>query len=60
MKVKLTKASDWKYEEEIEIHTLQDLIDLENTTGSGLVTYLSGTMKDGTEPQIVIYDYYME
>ena len=65
MKFRLTKASDWKFEEEIEINTLEDLVALQNkyTNCGGDSDYVwvnPSLVVDFDEEEITIYDYYLE
>lgn len=55
MKVKLIKASDYTFEEYININSLQDLINLEDKYKCGLIIDISCE-----RPSIIIYDDYIE
>jgi len=56
MKFKLTKASDWNFETEIEINTLDDLLKLLETEGKLVL----GNFDDDCKYSIIIYDDYLE
>ena len=65
MKFRLTKASDWKFEEEIEINSLDDLITLQNKYKNyeGDPDYVwdnPSLVIDFNEKEITIYDNYLE
>ena len=65
MKFRLTKASDWKFEEEIEINSLEDLITLQNKYKNyeGDPDYVwdnPSLVIDFNEKEITIYDNYLE
>lgn len=55
MKAIITKASDWNFEEEKDIYSLEDLIHLLNEYKSEIIMSES----EG-ELYIKIYDYYVE
>ncbi len=56
MKIRVEKASDWDYESEVEINTIEELIQFSKDCDSRLI--LSGCTYDN--PTIIIYDYYVE
>ena len=63
MKFKIKKASDWKFEEEIEINTLEDLITLQNKYTNRESDYIQDNpslVVDFNEKEIIIYDNYLE
>jgi hypothetical protein len=53
MKFKLTKASDWNYESEVEINTLEELVNFTKENGNRVVL-------DTDDSEITIYDNYLE
>jgi hypothetical protein len=65
MKFRLIKASDFEFEEEVEINSLEDLIALQNkyTNCEGASDYSwvnPSLVIDFNEREIIIYDYYIE
>lgn len=65
MKFRLTKASEWEFEEEIEINSLEDLIALQNKytnyEGANDCAWKNPSLiVDFNEKDITIYDYYLE
>jgi hypothetical protein len=50
MKFKIRKASDWKYKSELEINTLEELINFVEENGEIILD----------EDEIMIYDDYIE
>lgn len=67
MKVILHKASDWDFEEEIEVKTIEDLKKLDEEYGEhGLIlrfdqlTFDQLTLEEFEYPTITIYDDYVE
>lgn len=55
MKFRVTKASDWDYKENIEIATLEELVDFIKTNGDVVINE-----GDETEMYMVVYDDYIE
>ena len=53
MKFKVSKASDWDYKSEIEINTLDELIEFTKANGGSVVI-------DTEYNMITIYDGYLE
>ena len=62
MKFSLRKASDWDFEEEIEVTTVEDLKKLDEEYGEhGLILRFDPrTVEDFEYPTIKIYDDYVE
>lgn len=63
MKVKITKASDFKFEEMREISTLQDLKEIEKEFSSELIVRFADVeeqQEEGFDISIIIYDDYVE
>jgi len=66
MTFKLTKASDWEFEETVEINTLEDLRSLQDRFRTQYRGWDTGTMiidfyNDFDDaPTIKIYDFYVE
>lgn len=62
MKFSLHKASDWDFEEEIEVTTVEDLKKLDEEYGEhGLILRFDWrTVEDFEYPTIKIYDDYVE
>lgn len=58
MKAKITKASDWNYETETEVSTLEDLIALMDKYECSLVVGIGIGKADYLK--ITIYDDYIE
>ena len=56
MKFKVERASDWDYEKEVEINTIEDLIQFSKDCEKNIV--LMGASKD--MPILLIYDDYIE
>lgn len=56
MKFKLTMTSDWSFEDEIEIDTLEKLMNFIKENGNPIVLFL----EDGKLPKIEIYDEWRE
>lgn len=65
MKFRLTKASEWEFEDEVEINSLEDLIALQNKytnyEGANDCAWPNPSLViDFNEKDITIYDYYLE
>lgn len=65
MKFRLTKASEWEFEEEVEINSLEDLIALQNKytnyEGANDCAWANPSLViNFDEGDITIYDYYLE
>ena len=63
MKVKITKASDFKFEEMRKISTLQDLKGIEEEFSSELIVRFADIeeqQEEGFDISIIIYDDYVE
>lgn len=61
MKCKLTKASDYEFKKEIELYTMEDLVDLMNEYGKAVIVYNHDwDDKELEKPNIEIYDYWIE
>ena len=56
MKFKLTRTSDWHFEDEIEIDTLEKLINFIEENGKQIVLFI----EDDKLPEIEIYDAWRE
>ena len=59
MKFKLTKASDWCWEDEIEINTLEELIKFIKKNWAIIMDEPLDKKRD-KRYRIIIYDYYVE
>lgn len=59
MKALLRKASDYRYEREIELNELEDLIDLIGEYGCGIVVGYT-TEGETLKLTLTIYDDYLE
>jgi predicted GNAT family N-acyltransferase len=57
MKFKLTKASDWWWEDEIEINTLEELLELYKIYGNLVI---ETSFENDNIYEIEIYDDYRE
>lgn len=65
MKVKVTKASDFRYKEIIEIDTLKDLLSFVNNEMHDIIVNQNYMLseedkKEGIEMSVMIYDDYVE
>lgn len=65
MKFRLTKASEWEFEEEVEINSLEDLENLQKLytnckRASDYAWKKPKLIVDFNEKEITIYDYYIE
>lgn len=54
----VTKASEWKYEEIVEINTLEELIEFGRKNGSFI--FYADNKREGCDHSILIYDDYIE
>ena len=65
MKFRLTKASEWEFEDEVEINSLEDLENLQklytNCEGANDCAWTNPSLViNFDEGDITIYDYYLE
>ena len=60
MKFAVTKTSDWRYADELEINSIKQLIKFINDNGGQVVIITNNNISDKTIPEIEIYDDYRE
>lgn len=60
MKFAITKTSDWRYADELEINSIKQLIKFINDNGGEVVIITNNNISDKTIPEIEIYDDYRE
>lgn len=60
MKFAITKTSDWRYTDELEINSIKQLIKFINDNGGQVVIITNNNISDKTIPEIEIYDDYRE
>ena len=61
MKFVVTKSSDWGYEDEVEINTLEELKEFQSkSNNSSLIINFCATVDDKYDGEIEIYDGYRE
>ena len=60
MKFAITKTSDWRYVDELEINSIKQLIKFINDNGGQVVIITNNNISDKTIPEIEIYDDYRE
>lgn len=60
MKFAITKTSDWRYANELEINSIKQLIKFINDNGGQVVIITNNNISDKTIPEIEIYDDYRE
>ena len=61
MTIRVTKASDWKFEEYIQIGTLEDLFELTKKYGHNIIINARRPYEtEDDERTITVYDDYME
>lgn len=60
MKFAITKTSDWRYADELEINSIKQLIKFINDNGGQVVIITNNNISDKTIPEIEIYDDYRE
>lgn len=60
MKFAITKTSDWRYADELEINSIKQLIKFINDNGGQVVIITNNNISDKTFPEIEIYDDYRE
>lgn len=59
MKFKVLKASDWEYETEIEVYTVDELITWIDANANGCIILSTPKLFNG-DAEIKIYDTYVE
>ena len=60
MKFAITKTSDWRYTDDLEINSIKQLIRFIDDNGGQVVIITNNNISDKTIPEIEIYDDYRE